>query len=75
MKIENWYKGRLVPPPVYEYVEFPKWITKSDGSQVMVNDAIEEAAHVEKPKRGRPKNDATATDDTFGHNLSSTENS
>jgi hypothetical protein len=82
MKIEQWYKGRLVPPPVYEYKPYPRWITKADGTQLIVENEEEEKMHLaeaekpaEKPKRGRPKNDATTANDSLGHNQPSAENS
>lgn len=74
MKIEQYYRGKLVPPPVYEFKEFPKWI-KTDSGDVMVNSPEEEALHAPKPKRGRPKNDATTADNSLGHNQLSAENS
>ena len=75
MKIETWHKGRLVPPPVYEFVEYPKWIKTEDGNDVLVSSADEEAKYAQKPKRGRPKNDTTIANDPLGHNLPSAENS
>ena len=75
MKIETWYKGRLVPPPTYEFVEYPKWIKTEDGKDVLVNSADEEAQYAPKPKRGRPKNDTTIANDPLGHNQPSAENS
>jgi len=77
MKIEQFYRGKPVLPPVYIYKEFPKWITKSSGDSVLVNDEIEERQLLEadKPKRGRPKNDATTANDSLGHNQLSAEDS
>ena len=74
MKIETWYKGRLVPPPTYEFQEFPKWI-KTETGDVLVNSTEEEEQYAPKPKRGRPKNDTTTANDSLGHNLLSAENS
>jgi hypothetical protein len=77
MKIEQFYRGKPVLPPVYVYQEFPKWITKSTGETVLVNDEIEEKQHLDadKPKRGRPKNDTATTNDSIGHNQPSPEDS
>lgn len=74
MQIETWYKGRLVPPPTYEFKEFPKWI-KTETGDVLVNSAEEEAQLAPKPKRGRPKNDTTIANDSLGHNQPSSEDS
>lgn len=74
MKIEQYYKGKLVPPPVYEFKEFPKWI-KTDNGDVIVHSPEEEAELAPKPKRGRPKNDTTVANDSLGHNQPGAENS
>jgi len=71
-KLETYYRGKLVVP-VYTFIEYPKWITTTDGQSVVVN-TKEEEIELTKPKRGRPKNDSTSADDTFGHNQPSTEN-
>jgi hypothetical protein len=75
IKIEQFYKGKLVPPPVYEFKEYPKWVKKDDGTDVLVHSTEEEASHAPKPKRGRPKNDSTTANDPLGHNFAGAENS
>ena len=32
--------------PIYEYREFPKWITRPDGQKLIVNNKAEEAEHL-----------------------------
>lgn len=43
-------RGVAVPPAVYVYQEFPKWITNPLGERLIVNDAAEEAAEMAKRK-------------------------
>ena len=81
MKIEQFYRGKPVLPPVYVYKPYPRWITKADGTQLIVENEEEEKLHLaekpveviaEKPKRGRPKNDTTTANNSIGHNQPST---
>jgi hypothetical protein len=39
-------ENRLNYTSPYVYVEYPKWVTLADGSQIIVNDAEEEKAAV-----------------------------
>ena len=69
MPIEQYYRGKLVSP-VYTFVEFPKWVTDSLGKQHLVQNPEEEAQVLIVPenketKRGRPKNDSTAADNSL----------
>ena len=69
MPIEQYYRGKLVSP-VYTFVEFPKWVTDSLGKQHLVQTPEEEAQvlivpEIKETKRGRPKNDSTAADNSL----------
>ena len=69
MPIEQYYRGKLVSP-VYTFVEFPKWVTNSLGEQHLVQTPEEEAQvlivpEIKETKRGRPKNDSTAADNSL----------
>jgi hypothetical protein len=53
------------PPPFYEFVEYPKWVTSPAGvsqlahnaneEQAILNQAVEPVTELPKVKRGRPK--------------------
>ena len=67
MPIEQYYRGKLVSP-VYTFVEFPKWVTDSLGEQHLVQTPEEEVLivpEIKETKRGRPKNDSTAADNSL----------
>jgi hypothetical protein len=67
--LETYYRGKLVSP-VYTFVEFPKWVKDSLGKEHLVQTAEEEAQvltvkEIKETKRGRPKNDSTAANNTL----------